>query len=147
MNKIKNTLRKIGFKAVPNSKKTFPSKKQAIVLDDSISFHGALLKVEVNNQYKSKLFPKHEITIASDRIVTLKERNLICRIDDFQLSIKTTEKQKKGSKPYYGGFPCELSKKLLKNFPVIFYYDDKNQFHGLAILDIKDTKNSKGKGR
>ena len=41
--------KKIGRSLNPNSKKTFPSKKEARILKDSIRFHGALLEVDVHN--------------------------------------------------------------------------------------------------
>jgi hypothetical protein len=53
---------------MPTSDETFPHKRAAVVLSDSIRFHGVQLAVHVQNAYRSKLFGRN-ITIASDRIV------------------------------------------------------------------------------
>jgi len=63
-------------------KKTFRTKKEAKILYDSINFHGASLKVDVHNSYKSKLFKKElDINMAAERIVRLKESGIKCSID------------------------------------------------------------------
>ncbi len=129
----KKGAKKIGFKVVPKSKKTFPTKKKATLLNDTVNFHGAVLSVEATNSYKSSLLgKKHEITVAADRIVTLKERGIECRIDNYLINVKVQKPKKK--KPPYGGFPWEIKKKDLKNFPVIFKFDDDYNFLGLTIL-------------
>lgn len=128
-------LKKIGKKLKPNSKKTFKRKKEAQIIDDTMDFHGALLNVNVHNSYKSKLFgDKHDINMAAERIVTLKESGIECHIDEHLIYIKMDTKGKKVGKKKYGGFPWEIKRKDLKNFPIIFGFDEKHQFMGLTIL-------------
>lgn len=125
--------KKIGLRVVPNSQKTFPTKKKATIVNDTVNFHGAIVNVNVTNSYKSSLLnKKHEITIAADRIVTLKERGIECWVDQHLISVKV--KKEKRSKSVFGGFPWEISRKHLKNFPVIFDFDKKYKFLGLTIL-------------
>ncbi len=130
----KNGHKKVGRKQRPSSKKTFRNKKEATILDDTINFHGARLNVDVHNSYKSKLFgSKHEINIAAERTVKLTERGIECYLDEHLIYIKMGKIDKKGKKEY-GGFPWELRKKDLKNFPVIFDFDENHRFLGLTIL-------------
>lgn len=135
--------KKIGVRLVPNSRRTFPTKAKATIVNDTVNFHGALLNVSVTNSYKSSLprpvrsWRPHrssgsEITIAADRIVTLKERGIECRIDRRLINVKV--QQPKKPKTVYGGFPWELKRKDLKNFPVIFDFDKNHRFLGLTIL-------------
>ena len=125
----------IGRHVKPNSKKTFPTQKEALVLKDSIQFHGALLDIVVCNSYKSNLLKgKHEIAIAAERNVTLKEGGVEYTIGEHTLDIDLVKPKKKGAKPPYGNFAFELRKKDLKHFPVIFNFDDKFKFLGLTIL-------------
>jgi len=126
----------IGRKSQPDSDKTFENKKEAAILHDTINFHGALLKVDVHNSYKSSMVG-HEINIAAERIVELKESGITCSVD--QHLIHVTVDRKKG-KIKYGGFPWEIQSKHLKKFPVIFDYDDDYNFLGLSIF-----KGAKGK--
>lgn len=126
--------KKIGRQIKPNSRKTYKNKQEAMVLKDSISFHGAKLEVEVNNSYKSNLIKDDfEVTIAAEREVTLKEKGIECSIGDRRIDIDI-EKPKKGAKPPYGNFAFELRKKELEHFPVIFHFDDDFKFYGLTIL-------------
>ena len=126
--------KKIGRQIKPNSNKTFPSKREAQILKDSISFHGADLEIDVHNSYKSRIFKgEHAISIAAERNVTLKERGVEYTIGEHTIDIDI-KKPKKGAKPPYGNFAFELKKKDLKHFPVIFNFDDKFTFLGLTIL-------------
>jgi len=126
--------KRIGRRSVPNSKKIFNGKHEAKILNDRIDFHGALLNVDVHNSYKSSLLEvKNKINIAAERIVTLKESGVECHIDQHLIYIKNRHRKKIG-KEKYGGFPWEIKKKDLKNFPVIFDFDKKHQFLGLTIL-------------
>lgn len=130
---LKEGPKKIGISVVPNSKKIFSTKEQATIVHDTMNFHGAIINVNVSNAYKSSLFnKKHDITIARDRIVTLKERGIECWIDQHLIAIKMNKK--KSGKIIYGGFPWEIKRKNLKNFPVIFDFDKKYQFLGLTIF-------------
>ncbi len=131
--------KKVGRKLFPTSKKTFSKKGEAQIIDDVIDFHGASLNIDVHNSYKSGLLgKKHEINMAAERIVTLKESGVECHIDQHLIYIKMNDVGKKvrkrGVKKKYGGFPWEIKKKDLKNFPVIFDFDEKYQFLGLTIL-------------
>ncbi len=127
--------KKIGRKKMPDSKKTFRTKKEAEILYDSINFHGASLKVDVYNSYKSKFFKKElDINIAAERSVRLKESGVECSIDQHTINIRIGPRKEKGSKPDYGNFAFELKKKDLKHFPVLFKFDDNFKFSGLTIL-------------
>ena len=126
----KEGLKKLGMKLKPNSKKIFKNKREAKILYDTINFHGALVNVDVHNSYKSALLGD-KINIAADRIVQLKERNITCYIDQHLIKITIV---KRNGKEKYGGFPWEIKKKDLKNFPVIFEFDEDHRFMGLTIL-------------
>ena len=125
--------KEIGKILTPNSDKTFSSKKKAQIVNDTIDFHGAEVNVDVHNSYKSRFLTK-TFNIASERGVTVKERGIECIIYDRLVSIKLNVEGKKIGKKKYGGFPWELRKQDLKNFPVIFDYDEKNNLLGLTIL-------------
>ena len=126
--------KKIGKAVSPNSVNTFPTKKEARIIKDSIRFHGALMDVDVHNSYKSNLFKEHEINIAAERNVTLKERGVECSIGKHRIDLDLDKPKRRGSKPPYGNFAFELRKKDLKHFPVIFKFDDDFKFLGLTIL-------------
>ena len=129
---LDNKQKVIGKKLMPNSKKTFKDKKEATVLNDTIKFHGADLSVDVHNSYKSSLFEgRHEINIANERTVKLKESGVVCSVDQHIINVKF---DKNKGKKKYGGFPWELKKEQLKHFPVIFEFDDDYNFLGLRIL-------------
>ena len=124
-----------GCQTKPNSKKTYPTKREARILKDAIQFHGAHLQVDVHNSYKSRLLEdKYEINIAAERNVTLKERGVEYTIGEHRIDIDIEKPKKKGTKPAYGNFAFELRKKDLKHFPVIFKFDDNFTFLGLTIL-------------
>ncbi len=127
---MKKSLKKIGKYTQPNSKKVFKNKKEATVVNKTISFYGAELNVYVTNQYRSNFFKMHDVTMADERIVKLSERNVECTVDEHLISIDIKRKKRHT----YGGFADELPKKLLSKFPVIFSYDDKGNFCGLDIL-------------
>ena len=126
--------KKIGRAANPKPRKTFPTKKEARIIEDSISFHGALIDVDVHNSYRSNLFKEHEINIAAERKVTLKERGVEYTISKHRIDLDVEKPKKKGSKPPYGNFAFELRKKDLKHFPVIFKFEDDFKFLGLTIM-------------
>ncbi|MBI5474030.1 MAG: hypothetical protein HY961_16960 [Ignavibacteriae bacterium] len=125
--------KKIGLRRMPNSKKVFPTKAKAQIVNDTLDFHGASLTMNVSNAYRSSLFNrKHDFAIAADRIVTLKERGIECWIDQHLIMVRMKRDRKRGA--IFGGFPWEISRKQLKHFPVIFEYDKGNRFLGLTIL-------------
>jgi hypothetical protein len=126
--------KKIGKAVSPNSENTFPTKKEARIIKDSIRFHGALMDVDVHNSYKSNLFKEHEINIAAERNVTLKERGVECTIGKHRIDLDLEKPKRRGYKPPYGNFAFELRKKDLKHFPVLFKFDDDFKFLGLTIL-------------
>jgi hypothetical protein len=124
---------KLGVKAKPNSKKTFKTKEDAQIVNDTINFHGALVNVDVHNSYKSSLFGKG-INIAAERIVKVREENVECDIDEYLIHVRLRDKERKRSRKRYGGFPWEIRRKDLKHFPVIFDFDERYRFLGLTIL-------------
>ena len=127
--------KKLGARLKPNSKKTFKNKKEATIINDTIDFHGAIVNVDVHNSYKSNLLgKKHGINIAAERLVKLKENGVECHIDRHLIYVKMNKTGRKLGKEKYGGFPWEIKKKDLKNFPVIFEFDENYQFLGLEIL-------------
>ncbi|MBI1818613.1 MAG: hypothetical protein HYR72_26810 [Deltaproteobacteria bacterium] len=69
-------------KRSPNSGETFPNKKAARVLDNTIDFHGTTLNVAVHNSYRSRLFQgsKPDVCITADRIVRVQEGGIECWI-------------------------------------------------------------------
>lgn len=129
----KDGIKKLGKRLKPDSRKTFKNKKEAAVVNDTIDFYGALINVDVHNSYKSRLFSKG-INIAAERIVSLEESGIECHIDQHLIYIKMDKDKKKFGKEKYGGFPWEIKRQHLKNFPVIFDFDEKYQFLGLTIL-------------
>jgi len=129
----KEGIKKLGKRLKPDSRKTFKNKKEAEIVNDTIDFYGALVNVDVHNSYKSRLFGR-EINIADERIVSLKESGIECHVDRHLIHIKMNKSKKAPGKEKYGGFPWEIRRQHLKNFPVIFDYDENYQFLGLSIL-------------
>lgn len=125
--------KRIGRYVAPNSDKTFANKRKATTCRDEIEFHGAKLTVDVHNRYKSRLL-KHEFTIADERAVTLRERDIECVVYDELVCIRRPEARQKAFPKRYGAFPSELSRKTLKKFPVIFEYDERDNLLGMTIL-------------
>ena len=71
----------------------------------SSDFHGACLKVDVHNSYKSKLFKKElDVNMAAERIVQLKESGVECSIYQHTINIRIGPRKEKGAKPDYGNF-------------------------------------------
>jgi hypothetical protein len=125
----------IGRRAVPNSKRTFPDRKAATVVNDTIDFHGARLKVEVLNPHRSqsRWFRKEDWTIAADRLLRLEEGGVEVRLDTHLVTVEV-RKHKRGEMPPYSHFVWELPRKLLKHFPVMLQFDKRRRFTGLVIL-------------
>ena len=126
--------KKLGVRLIPNSKKTFETRKDAQIVNDSIDFYGALVNVDVHNSYKSSAFGKGKINMAAERIVKIKEDNVECHIDKNLVYIRLVDRERKLGKKRYGGFPWEIKRRDLKHFPVIFDFDEKYRFFGLTIL-------------
>lgn len=74
------------------------------------------------------------INIAAERVVMLKEDDIKCHIDQYLVDIELNKAGKKIGKKRYGGFPWEIKKKNLRNFPVLFDFDEKYRLLGLSIL-------------
>lgn len=129
----KEGIKKLGKRLKPDSRKTFKNKKEANIVNDTIDFYGAIVNVDVHNSYKSSLFSRG-INIAAERIVSLKESGIECHVDRHLIHIKMNKSKKVPGKEKYGGFPWEIKRQHLKNFPVIFDYDENYQFLGLSIL-------------
>ncbi len=125
--------KKLGVKLKPNSKKTFETKKDAEIVNDMIDFYGALVNVDVHNSYKSTVVGKG-ISIAAERVVNVKEDNVVCSIAQRLIHIKMRDNDVKAGKKKYGGFPWEIRRKDLKHFPVLFDFDEQHRFLGLTIF-------------
>ena len=134
----------IGHRAMPNSKCTFPNRKTATVVNDTIDFHGAKLNVEVLNSHRSKLFRSKDILCAAERMVRLNEEGVECRLDGHLITIEL-RKHKRGAMPPYSHFIWELPRKFLKNFPVMLEFDNRRQFTGLTIFKPDMQKARMGK--
>jgi hypothetical protein len=118
---------------MPTSDETFPDEKSAKLLDDAIDFHGARLRVIVQNAYRTKLLGKMDITIAADRMVRLEEGSVECRLDSYTVRLRMTPRRK-GEAPPRAGFPWELSRAALKRFPVLLESDERGNFSGVTIF-------------
>jgi len=129
--------KKIGRRVVPTSKEIFPERKKALIVEDTMEFHGATLTVTVHNAYKSRwpgLGDHKEITIAADRIVKLREGQVECWLDTHLVHVRWKPKPGAKRRPPYGAFLWELPRAKLKNFPVILEHDARGRFLGLEIL-------------
>ena len=128
----------VGRRATPNSKRTFPNRRAATVVNDTIDFHGTKLNVEVLNPHRStrRFFRKHDWTIAADRLVRLEEDGIEVRFDSCMVDV-VLRKHRRGEMPPYSAFVSELPRKLLKNFPVMLQYDQRRRFTGLIIFKPK----------
>ena len=122
----------IGCETKPTSDETFPNKKKAAVLNDSIDFHGTKLTVDVNNAYRPRLL-NHDITISADRIVRINEGGVECSFDTHLVRIRLCRRNRRSGLPY-SAFPAELPRKLLKQFPVLLEYDERDRFVGATIF-------------
>jgi hypothetical protein len=125
----------IGRRALPNSKRTFPNRKAATVVNDTIEFHGAKLNVEVLNPHRSssRWLRGRDWTISADRLVRLEEGGIEVRFDSHFVGVKL-KKHKRGEMPPYSHFVWELPRKLLKKFPVMLQFDKRRRFTGLVIF-------------
>ena len=111
--------KKIGVKLKPNSKKTFETKKDAEIVNDTINFYGALVNVDVHNSYKSSVFGKG-INIAAERIVNVKEENVECHIDEHLIHIRLRDKDRKPGKKEIRWIPMGDKKEKFEAFPGYF---------------------------
>ncbi len=131
----------IGRRALPNSKRTFPNRQAATVVNDTVDFHGAKLNVEVLNPHRcnDRWFRKHDWTIAADRLVRLEEGGIEVRFDSHFVGVKL-KKHKRGEMPPYSHFVSELPRKFLKKFPVMLEFDQRRRFTGLVIFRPQNKK-------
>ena len=123
----------IGKRISPNSRKIFRNRKEALLLEDNINFHGARVNVDIHNMYKSRLLDK-EINIADERSVSLIERGVKCTVDQRVVRIDLKGNTKKNKCLPYSGFAWELRKETLRKFPVLFDFDQKGQLLGMMIF-------------
>ena len=135
----------IGSKTMPTSDETFPDKRAAVVLNDSIGFHGTKLGVKVQNAYRSRLVDR-EVTIAADRIVRFEEDEIEYISDIHTLRISLRARDSKSGLPY-SGFPSELPRKLLKHFPILLEYDNHNRFVGVTIFKPMSAVRMRASGK
>jgi hypothetical protein len=143
----------VGRMVRPGADRTARSKREAMLLDDSILFHGARLDVEVHDSYPSTLWKgRHGIHIAPERAVRLSDRGTEVVIYDAMVCVRDSARDRarremKRRGPKYGGFPWELPKKLLRKFPVIFEYGEGGEFLGLTIFTLDRSRVSRRKRR
>jgi hypothetical protein len=123
----------IGRRALPNSKRTFPSRKAATVVNDALEFHGAKLNVEVLNLHRSRLFRRNDILCAADRLVRLEEAGVEYRLAEHTLDIRLRPRRR-GEEPPFSTFVFELPRRALKRFPVMLQYDRRGRFVGVVIF-------------
>lgn len=135
----------VGRKQLPNSSETFPSKKSATITDDTIEFHGAAVNVAVHNSYPSRLFRRHKVNIAADRIVRVHEDEIECWIDT-NLAKLSVRKRQPGEHPPYGAFLSELPKRILKRFPLLIEYDDRGRLVGVTIFRADPARRRRAAG-
>ena len=90
--------KRIGKRSLPDSDATFANKKAATLIDDEIDFHGAKLRVIVQNAYRTKLLGRMDITIAADRMVRLADGDVECRLDAHTVRLCLAPR-KKGQAP------------------------------------------------
>jgi hypothetical protein len=133
--------KRIGKRSVPDSDATFANNKAATLIDDAIDFHGAKLRVIVQNAYRTKLLGKMDITIAADRMVRLVEGEVECRLDTHMIWLRLAPR-KKGQAPPCAAFPWELSRARLKRFPVLLESDEDGKFAGVTIFKPRRGKAS-----
>ena len=112
------------------------------MLNDTISYHGARLNVEVLNPHRSRFFRDRNVTVASDRIVTLTETEVECRVDTHMITVRL-ERRRKGSRPLAGALASELSKKDLERCPIIMEFDDDDKFAGITIFRCRPDSRSR----
>jgi hypothetical protein len=130
----RNGRKTIGHRAVPNSKKVFPDKKSATVVNDIVDFYGAILHVETLNRHKAtgRLFKNRDWQIAEDRLVRLREGPVEVQFSTHTIDVRMT-KRVKGEMPPYTHFVWELPRKLLKKFPVMVQFGKRDEFKGVII--------------
>ena len=138
----------IGQRTRPTSAETFASKKAATVLDDTVAFHGAKLRVAVANPYRSDLFRDLPITVAAHRTVTLSEDGFECGIDEHMVRLRIEPRRPKAEPPF-GAFLSELPRKALKSFPVMVEYDRRGRLVGLCLFRAlgKRPESTAGNGK
>jgi hypothetical protein len=125
----------IGRKLFPSSTATFPNKAAATIVNDTMTFHGAKLTVDVHNSYRSRLFPrsKADVDIAAERIVRLHEGDVECWLDTHLIKV-SLHKHKRGERPPYGALLSELPKRALKRFPILIEYDERGGLVGVTVF-------------
>jgi len=123
----------IGRMARPTTKRILPNRQAATVVKDEVRFHGVRLSVEVLNSHQSRLFDRRDITIAADRLVELREDNLLLELSDWTIRLRTASHRPGKGLPY-SAFLSELPRKTLARFPVMVEYDRRGRFVGIVIF-------------
>jgi hypothetical protein len=133
--------KKIGRRTVPGSGYTFPNRKAATLVNDTIDFHGTKLNVEVLNEHRStsRWLRGRDWTIAADRMVRLTEGGTEIRFDSYIIGV-TLKQHRRGEMPPYSHFVSELPRKFLKKFPVMLQFDKRGRFTGLLIFTAEAGK-------
>jgi uncharacterized protein YuzE len=125
----------VGRRLFPNSSDTFPNKKSASIVNDSIDFHGVKVAVGVHNAYRSRLMrgKRGAVTIAADRIVRVDEDGIECWLDTHLVEIKVRKRARSEPPPYHA-FASELPKRILKRFPLLIAYNGRGKLVGVTIF-------------
>jgi hypothetical protein len=123
----------IGRRILPTSSQVWPNRQAALLLSDTINFHGARLTVEVHNAHRSTLFGDRKVAVSADRMVRLEEGEIECACYQRLVRLRLRAREPTSDLPY-SAFPWELPRKQLKNFPVCLEYDQENHFVGLTLL-------------
>lgn len=138
----------IGRMARPTSDATFPTEKAATVLDDTIAFHGAKLRVEVCNAFRWNLGlrvdPKPDISVMAHRTVHLAEEGFRCSIERHQIRLVLPENRRPDGPPN-GAFPCEFKTSALKRFPIFLECDRRGRLVGLTIFRSSKPKRKRAR--
>jgi hypothetical protein len=135
----RNRRKIIGRMTRPTSTETFASRKAASVLDDTLEFHGAKLRLKVANPSRSDLFRDFPITVMAHRTATLAEDGVECSVDEHMVRLRTGPRKPK-TEPPCGAFLWELPRQALKRFPVILEYDRRGRFVGLCIFRAREER-------
>ncbi|OHB77793.1 MAG: hypothetical protein A2Z34_12130 [Planctomycetes bacterium RBG_16_59_8] len=113
--------------------KAFPNRRKASVVDDDISFHGTKLRVRVHHAYPSCFFNRHDINIAADRSVEIREREVRILVDNHLVHVRLSGSDRRRGKTY-GGFVGELPRRLLKKFPILVSYESGGRFRDIEVF-------------
>jgi hypothetical protein len=115
-------------------KKNFDKKSDAILVDDSIEFHGAKLHVKINGSYPHRLLG---ITgrMAADRRCELFDEGYVAEISRYSVGFRTPS-EKANDKQFMANLE-ELPKRVLKRFPLIVHFNKHFEITELSYIRVK----------